>query len=106
MKAFVTEDSRRTIDRAREEGERREEGEARHAAWEREPSQENMVELLEAVAEDISQAEREAADAQEDPQAKAYGAQEASTSRDTQENREANARQLASEFLQAMEGTS
>ena len=62
--------------------------------------------LLHAVAEAISQAEREAAEAQEDPQAEAYGAQEASTTRGIQKNREENARQLASEFLQAMEGTS
>jgi len=62
--------------------------------------------LLQAVAEAISRAEREVREAEEDPQAEAYGAHEASTERGIQENREANARQLASEFLQAMEGTS
>ena len=50
-------------------------------------------------------AEREASEAQEDSQAKANGEQEASTARGTQENREANARQLASNFLPTMEGT-
>ena len=66
--AFVTEGSRQTTDRAREEGDTREEGEARQKARVTEPSQENMDGLLQAVAEAISQAEREAAKAQEDPQ--------------------------------------
>ena len=105
METVVTVGSMQTTDKAREEGEKREEGEARQEARETEPSQEDMDGPLQAVADAISRAEREAADGQEDPQAEAYGAQEARTARDIHEHREANARQVANEFLQAMEGT-
>jgi hypothetical protein len=47
--------------------------------------------ILPAVAEAISEVEREAAEAQEDPQAEAYEAHEASTTGGIHESREANA---------------
>ncbi len=62
--------------------------------------------ILPAVAEAISEVEREAAEAQEDPQAEAYEAHEASTTGGIHESREANAGRLASAFLQSMESTS
>ena len=61
--------------------------------------------ILQAVAKALSEVGREATETQEDPQAETYGAQEASTAEAMQETREANARQLASNFLQSMEGT-
>ena len=74
VEAFVAEGSMRTADMAREQGERREEGDARQRQQVGEASSENMDELMEAVAEAISQAEREAAEAQDEPKADANGA--------------------------------
>jgi len=67
VEAVVTASSRHATDTTRGEGDKREEGAARHEARETEQSQENMDELLQAVAKAISQAEREAGEAEEEP---------------------------------------
>ena len=57
---------------------------------------------MEAVAEAISQAEREAAAAQEVATAHVRGMWEAETTRNREAEREAESRRRASNFLQAM----
>jgi hypothetical protein len=96
--------SRQTSARTREEGDGREERETSQEARETGTSKENIDGILQAVAEAISEAEREVAEAKEGPQAETYGPQEASTARGIHEAREANARQLAINVLQSMEG--
>jgi hypothetical protein len=66
VEAFVTEGSMRTADTITGEVERREEDDKMQGAREREPTPENMDELLEAVAEAISEAERATPETQED----------------------------------------
>jgi len=90
---------RQTATGARGEGDRREEGEAIQVCREMESSQENMDGILQAMAEAISEAEREATAATEDPQEGVQGAHDAATAGAIHETREANARQLASNFL-------
>ena len=60
VEVFVTEGSTRTADRTPGEGQRRERGDEMQGAREKVPPQENMDDLLEAVAEAISEEEREA----------------------------------------------
>ena len=103
-KPYIPVGSKQAAAGARGDGDRREEREARQEHRETESSQENMDGILQAVAEAISEAEREGADATEDPQAGIYGAQDATTAEAMHETREANARRLANNFLQSMEG--
>ena len=83
MEAVVTEGNKMTADKTTGEMERRVESDEIQGAREREPTHENMDELLEAVAEAISEVEREAPETQEDSQAHANGEQEAPTTRGT-----------------------
>ena len=64
-----------------------------------------MDELLEAMAEAIDEAEREAPETKENSQTRDDMELEASKTKGTQENREATTRRLASNFLQTMEET-
>jgi hypothetical protein len=65
VEAFVTEGNKRTANRTPGEGQRRERGDEVQGAREEVPPQENMDDLLEAVAEAISEAEREAPETQD-----------------------------------------
>ena len=87
------------------EGERREGGDEMQGKRGDAPRQENMDELMEAMAEAIDEAEREAPETRENFQTRDDVEPEASTIRCTHEKREATARHQASNYLQAMEGT-
>ena len=67
-----------------------------------EASEENIDKLMEAIAEAITEAEREAAETHDDRTAKASGTQEAHNARVAKADREAEARRRASIFLQTM----
>ena len=103
MEAFDTEGCMRTSDKTQGEGERRDEGDEVQGTREEVPTQENMDDLLGAVAEAIDEAEREAPETQENSHAHANIELEAPHTRGTHEGREATARQLANNFLQTME---
>ena len=77
VEAFVVERSGAAADAAREEGTRREEGEAQQKQEEVGDSPEDMDALMEAVAEAISQTEREAATAHADATRDVRGMREA-----------------------------
>jgi len=102
VEAFVAERSRAAEDATREEGTRFKEGEAQQQQEEADDSPKNMDALMEAVAEAISQTEREAAAAQADATGDVRETQEAEAARTREAEREADARRRASNFLQSM----
>jgi hypothetical protein len=98
VEAFVGGRSETATGAAREEGMRREEGVAQQHLEEGDASEEDMYALMEAVAEAISQTEREAATAQAEATGEVPPRREAEAALTREEEREAEARRRASNF--------